>query len=336
MPAFLQDYPLNSLNTFGVSAKASQYYEAKSLNELMNAVKLVPSNSPMLVLGGGSNILFTKDFNGTVIRPKILGIEEIYSDNNFVTLSVGAGEDWDEFVGKTVEMGLGGLENLSLIPGTVGASPIQNIGAYGVEAKDCIEWVVGLNLETLEMDKYTNPECNFGYRDSIFKCELKGKIIITHVCFKLAKNPALKTHYGNLEDELKKLGEKSLKSVRQAVINIRNAKLPDPKELGNAGSFFKNPVISVDLAKKLQNFYGTVPIYPVTEELVKLPAGWLIEKAGWKGKRIGKVGVHQHQALVLVNYGGAKGNDVLKLAKQIQDSVNEKFAIELEMEVNVI
>ena len=336
MPAFSQNHPLDNLNTFGVSAKAKHFYEAQSLNDLMNAVKAIPKNSPLLVLGGGSNVLFTNDFDGTVIRPNIMGIEEIYSDKDFVTLSVGAGEDWDEFVGKTVEMGLGGLENLSLIPGNVGASPIQNIGAYGVEAKDCIEWVVGLSIETLEMVKYTNPECNFGYRDSIFKRELKGKVIVTHVCFKLAKKPTLKTHYGNLEEELSKLGSKNLQSVRQAVINIRNAKLPDPKTLGNAGSFFKNPIITVELAKKLQNFYGTIPTYPVTEKLVKLPAGWLIEKAGWKGKRTGNVGVHQNQALVLVNYGGARGTDVLALAKQIQDSVSEKFAVELEMEVNVV
>ena len=336
MVSFLTNFSLEKLNTFGVRGKAGYYYKAENLKDLKDAVKSSPNGLPLLILGGGSNVLFTNNFDGVVIQPAILGIEEIYSDDETVILSAGAGEEWDSFVGKTVEMGLGGLENLSLIPGTVGASPIQNIGAYGVEAKDCIDRVVALNIQTLHMTEFTNGECMFGYRDSIFKRELKGKFIVTNVWFKLSRKPVLRTHYGNLEEELERIGEKSLKSVRQAVINIRNAKLPDPKVIGNAGSFFKNPLVPIELANNLQNFYGSVPIYPVTEKMVKLPAGWLIEKAGWKGKRIGNVGVHQHQALVLVNYGGANGSEVLSLAQQIQESVKEKFAVDLEMEVNIV
>lgn len=336
MPTLLSDFPLDTLNTFGVSAKARQYYKAENLKDLVDALKSIPTNSPLLVLGGGSNILFTKDFNGIVIQPAILGVEEIFSDDESVILSVGAGEDWDAFVERTIEMGLGGLENLSLIPGTVGASPIQNIGAYGAEAKDCIERVIALDLNSLHMNEFTNGECMFGYRDSIFKQELKGELIITQVWFKLSKKPILRTHYGNLEEEVKRLGEKNLKTVRQAVINIRSSKLPDPKVLGNAGSFFKNPIVPIELASSLQNLHVTVPIYPVSEKTVKLPAGWLIEKTGWKGKRIGNVGVHKDQALVLVNYGGAKGSEVISLARQIQKSVKEKFGVDLETEVNLV
>lgn len=335
MSPFLSNFPLDNLNTFGVKAKAYQFFKAESVTDLTNAARSLPQKAKLLVLGGGSNILFTKDFDGVVIQPAIMGFEEIYSDDDTVVLSVGAGEEWDNLVERTVQMELGGLENLSLIPGTVGASPIQNIGAYGVEAKDCIDRVVALNLETLHMTEFTNGECLFGYRDSVFKHNLKGKYIITNVWFKLSRKPTLKTHYGNLDDELEKLSEKSLRSVRQAVINIRNSKLPDPKILGNAGSFFKNPIVPIELAKKLQDLYGNIPVYPVTDRTVKLPAGWLIEKAGWKGKRIGNAGVHQHQALVLVNYGGAKGDEIITLANQIQHSVKENFSVDLEMEVNI-
>lgn len=336
MPGFSQYFPLVNLNTFGISVNAQKFCKVDSVKQLVDAIKSVPTGTPLLVLGGGSNILFTKDFEGVVIQPAIQGIEEIFSDNESVLLSVGAGVEWDYLVERTVEMGLGGLENLSLIPGTVGASPIQNIGAYGAEAKDCIDRVITLDINSTHMNEFTNGECMFGYRDSIFKQDLKGKVVVTNVWFKLSKKPVLRTHYGNLEEELDRLGSKSLKSVRQAVINIRSSKLPDPKLLGNAGSFFKNPVVSIEKVKGIQEIYGNVPIYPVSDNFVKLPAGWLIEKAGWKGKRIGNVGVHQHQALVLVNYGGAKGSEVLELAKQIQDSVKERFSVDLETEVNII
>ncbi len=337
MPELYKDYPLDNLNTFGVAANAKYFIKPKSLSELVESVKnIIPKDLPMLVLGGGSNVLFTKDFNGVIIQPSLTGIEEIHSDNDSVTLSVGAGEVWDNFVEYTVYKGLCGIENLSLIPGSVGASPIQNIGAYGVEAKDCIEMVMGLNLESMEMVEYTKNQCQFDYRNSIFKNELKGKVIITHVFFKLSKHLTPITHYGNLEDELKTIGYKTLENIRKAVISIRNSKLPDPAKLGNAGSFFKNPIVHIDTVSELKKRFEKVPFYPVNDNSVKLPAGWLIEQCGWKGKRIGNVGVHQNQALVLVNYGGANGIEVLSLAEMVRESVFKNFSVSLEMEVNVI
>jgi UDP-N-acetylmuramate dehydrogenase len=337
MPTLHKNYPLDKLNTFGVSAKAKYFINPKSLGELVESYKsIIPKDLPMMILGGGSNILFTKDFEGSVIKPSITGIEEIYSDNDFVTLSVGAGEVWDNLVQYSVERGLGGLENLSHIPGSVGASPIQNIGAYGVEVKDSIEIVIGLNLETMEIVELTNEECHFDYRNSIFKNELKGKIVITHVLFRLRKHPTLITHYGNLEDELKSLGEVSLESIREAVIKIRKLKLPDHNVLGNAGSFFKNPSVHVDIVRELEKRFDKVPYYPLSDHTVKLPAGWLIEQSGWKGKSIGNAGVHKNQALVLVNLGGAKGSEILSLAHEVQQSVKQIFNVSLEMEVNVV
>jgi UDP-N-acetylmuramate dehydrogenase len=289
-----------------------------------------------LILGGGSNILFTNHFDGAIIHPAIDGIEIVSEDDTSVIIKAGAGVEWDSLVEYTVNKGLGGLENLSLIPGNVGASPIQNIGAYGVEAKDCIEIVEGIYIHTHKSFSLSKSECKFNYRDSIFKNDLRGKTIITYVSFKLLKTPLLVTHYGNLDVELEKLGGKSLANVRQAVINVRNSKLPDPKVLGNAGSFFKNPVVDISVVEELQKDYEKVPYYPVSDSYVKLPAGWLIEQCGWKGKKIGNVGVHKDQALVIVNYGGANGKEVIDLAHKVRHSVMEKFNVSLEMEVNVV
>ncbi|PKP35993.1 MAG: UDP-N-acetylenolpyruvoylglucosamine reductase, partial [Bacteroidetes bacterium HGW-Bacteroidetes-15] len=312
-------------------------FEATSVDALKEALEMVSEMELRLfILGGGSNILFTSHFDGAIIHPAIDGIEVVSEDDLSVVIKVGAGVEWDSLVEHVVNKGLGGLENLSLIPGNVGASPIQNIGAYGVEVKDCIEKVEGIYISSLKPFALSKDECNFGYRDSIFKNDLKGKVVVTHVTYKLSKNPVLITHYGNLDSELEKLGGKTLATVRQAVINVRNSKLPDPAVLGNAGSFFKNPMVDISVVEELQKDYEKVPFYPVSESYVKLPAGWLIEQCGWKGKKYGNVGVHKDQALVIVNYGGANGKEVIDLAHKVRHSVMEKFNVSLEMEVNVV
>ena len=331
------NFSLKDLNTFGIDVLAAQYLECTTVDSLKEAISISNEiNENRLILGGGSNILFTGNFDGVVIHPVITGVETLEEDEGSVTLRVGSGVEWDSLVEHTVNEGLGGLENLSLIPGSVGASPIQNIGAYGVEVKDSIVWVEGLYIESQKPFLLKNHECKFGYRDSVFKNELKGKVVVTYVVFKLSKQPSLVTHYGNLEAEMDKLGGKNLMNLRQAVIDIRNSKLPDPKILGNAGSFFKNPVVDITIVEELQKEFEKVPYYPVSENEVKLPAGWLIEQSGWKGKRMGNVGVHKEQALVLVNYGGAKGSEVVELAHKVRQSVMERFNVSLEMEVNVV
>lgn len=331
------NYSLRNHNSFGVDVFANQYFEATTVEELIEALVMISEMElKPLVLGGGSNILFTNNFDGAVIHPAIDGIDLISEDDTNVIIRVGAGVEWDYLVDYAVGKGYGGLENLSLIPGNVGASPIQNIGAYGVEVKDSIVEVEGVNINSLKPFSMSNEECRFGYRDSVFKNQLKGKVVVTHVVFKLSKNPTLVTHYGNLDTELEKLGGISLLNIRQAVINVRNSKLPDPKLLGNAGSFFKNPMVDISVVEDLQKEFEKVPFYPVSESYVKLPAGWLIEQCGWKGKQIGNVGVHKDQALVIVNYGGANGKEVIDLAHKVRHSVMERFNISLEMEVNVV
>ncbi|HCT31430.1 MAG TPA: hypothetical protein DIW31_12045 [Bacteroidales bacterium] len=332
-----KDYPLKSRNTFGLDAYTRFYVEASKADKISFSLNYASYyNLPVMILGGGSNILFTKNYEGLIIRPTIQGIEIIEDAPETVTVRVGAGINWDSFVEWTVSRGFGGLENLSYIPGDVGASPIQNIGAYGVEAKDTIIKVEGLNIITKKKVELTNSECQFDYRFSIFKGELKHRVIVTHVHFKLSKKPSLITHYGNLDEEIEKLGERTIQTVRNAVIKIRKQKLPEPTEIGNAGSFFKNPLVKTSVFKALQNKYEKVPSYTASDTQVKIPAGWLIEQCGWKGKKVGSCGVHQNQALVLVNYGEAKGSEILNLAHQIQKSVHEQFGIELEMEVNVV
>lgn len=332
-----KDFNLKQYNTFGIDVTAALFFEVSTSKELIEAIQQIKANGiKHLILGGGSNILFTSNYIGAIIHPAIVGIDKVTDNDDYVELRVGAGVEWDALVEHTVSMGLCGLENLSLIPGTVGASPIQNIGAYGVEAKDTIEKVEGIYIDNLEHFSLNKQECKFDYRDSIFKNKFKGKVVVTHVTFRLSKKCNLITHYGNLEVELEKLGGKNLQNVRQAVINIRNTKLPDPKELGNAGSFFKNPLVDIKLVEELQEKYTQVPFYPVNDNMVKLPAGWLIEKSGWKGKRVGNVGVHKDQALVLVSFGNAAGQEVVELAHQIRQSVMELFNVSLEMEVNVV
>ena len=332
-----ENISLKNYNTFGIDVKSRFFVECSSVQELSGFLNIHrKQNLPLMILGGGSNVLFTKDFAGYILMPNIQGIEIIEENNGHVIIRVGAGVDWDEFVESCVNKNWSGIENLSLIPGNVGTCPIQNIGAYGVEVKDVIIEVVTLEIDTLRTHLFKNEDCQFGYRDSIFKRKLKGKHIITHVVFKLKKQPDFKLNYGNLKEELKRFDEINLRNIRQAVIDVRNSKLPKPEEIGNSGSFFKNPVIERSKANELIKQYPEMPSYRQGDNLIKIPAGWLIQQAGWKGKKTGNTGVHEKQALVLVNYGNATGAEVYKLAVKIQKSVKEIFDIDLEIEVNII
>jgi UDP-N-acetylmuramate dehydrogenase len=333
----LQNISLKKYNTFNLDYKADFFMPLQSEREAISLIKnrgLI--NEPVFILGGGSNILFTRDFRGTIIHPEISGIKIVTQKPDYVIVSSGAGVNWDYLVEWTVNKGFGGLENLSLIPGTVGSTPIQNIGAYGVEVKDVIEKTRAISLADGTVREFTKEECRFGYRNSIFKQELKGKYLVTHVLFRLTTNPLLNTIYGSLREETEKLGIVSLNSVRQAVITIRRSKLPDPEVIGNAGSFFKNPVIDSDAARILRNRYRQMPGYEEPAGNIKLAAGWLIDQCGWKGKRIGDAGVYDKQALVLLNYGKATGMEILRLSEVMKRSVIDKFGIELEREVEVL
>lgn len=331
-----KDVSLKAFNTFGVDVKTGYLANANRPEKLLFTLNYASYNQlPIRILGGGSNVLFTSDFEGITIQPSIPGISIIDDQSNEVIVKVGAGVNWDSLVAWSVERNLGGIENLSMIPGSVGASPIQNIGAYGVEVKDSIVKVEGINISSRKPFELYAAECRFGYRDSIFKNELKEKVVITYVWFKLLKNPRLVTHYGNIEDMIAKIGERNVRTVREAVISIRRSKLPDPAELGNAGSFFKNPVVDTAVLESIRRKHENVPTYAVSETFVKIPAGWLIERCGWKGKRIGNCGVHKDQALIIVNYGNATGREILTLAEQIRKSVLDEFGIAIEMEVNV-
>ncbi|HOZ15770.1 MAG TPA: UDP-N-acetylmuramate dehydrogenase [Tenuifilaceae bacterium] len=324
-------------NTFGIDVSTNYYAKANTVEKVLYAINFASYNKvPIYILGGGSNILLTKDFDGVIINPAIQGITLMEDMPEDVVLRAGAGVNWDTFVDYCVERGLGGVENLSNIPGNVGAAPIQNIGAYGVEAKDTIVKIEGIQIDSRKVVELNNSECRFDYRDSVFKQELKGKFVVTYVWFKLSKNAVLQTNYGNLDDELSRLGERTLRTVRQAVINIRTAKLPDPNIIGNAGSFFKNPIVEISQFNAIKLKYPNVPSYPVSESFVKIPAGWLIEQCGWKGKQVGNCGVHANQALVIVNYGNSTGAEILNFAQSIQKSVEQTFSVKLEMEVNVL
>ena len=335
---FSKNISLKKLNTFGIKANCKLFTEVHSKSHIK---KLVQSEefkkNNYLILGGGSNILFTKDFDGIIIKNEIKGINIISENDYNKKIKVGAGENWHKFVLWSIENGLSGIENLALIPGNIGASPMQNIGAYGVEVKDVIDKVWGINLTDGKEHIFTNSECKFKYRDSIFKNELKDKIIITHVSFNLSKIAKHNTSYGAINEELSRLGiEKSTKNICNAVINIRKRKLPNPDEIGNSGSFFKNPIIKSSKFKKLQNFYPDIVGYRMSDAETKVAAGWLIDKCGWKGYRKNDAGVHNNQALVLVNYGEASGKEIILLSKRIQKSVKEKFNINIYTEVNII
>ena len=332
-----ENISLKKYNTFGLSIKADRLVSFK-LEE--NAVRFFRQNREFLekalVLGGGSNLLFIEDFHGTIIHPSMdeINLEEKKSD--YVRISSGAGVPWDKFVEATVNYGFGGLENLSLIPGLVGGAPVQNIGAYGAEVKDTIEKVRAISLADGEIREFNNQDCRFSYRDSIFKQELKGKYLITKVYFRLSTKPRLSLEYGTLMEEISKLGSNSVSNVRKAVISIRQSKLPDPALMGNAGSFFKNPFVDEKSVETLKVKYPRLPVFREQSGAIKLAAGWLIEQCGWKGKRIGDAGVHEKQALVIVNHGSATGKELYLLSEEIRKSVFEKFGISLVREVEVV
>lgn len=335
-----ENVSLKPYNTFGVDVSASYFAEVNSVEELIETLKLSKTKTlPLLFLGGGSNILFTKDFEGLAIRLSLKGITEESIDDNQILVTAKAGENLHQFVMFCLEKNYGGLENLSLIPGNVGTSPMQNIGAYGTEIKDVFESCKVLNLETLEIETFDLEKCRFGYRDSIFKQEGKGKYVILEVTFKLTtKLHRIDVEYGAIQSELEKLGiiNPTIQDVSKAVINIRQSKLPDPKVIGNAGSFFKNPTIPLSQYENLKLKFDNIPGYP-NGEFVKVPAGWLIEQSGWKGKQIGNVASHKLQALVIINAtGNATGKEIFDFSTEIINSVKEKFGIELEREVNII
>ena len=334
-----RNFSLQQFNTFGIDASAklfASFGSVESLKSLLDNSELY--NQQRLILGGGSNILLTKNFPGVVLKNEILGIDLMSQDATHFYVRAGAGVNWHEFVMHTVAEQMAGLENLALIPGCVGAGPMQNIGAYGVELKDVFHSLEALHIGDKTLHTFTAQECEFGYRESVFKRKAKDQFVILNVTFKLNRLAVLHTSYGSIEEELEKMNIDNIKPhhVAQAVINIRSSKLPNPKDLGNAGSFFKNPVVPLHVYEKIAKDYNNAPCFPVNEVEVKVPAGWLIETAGWKGKIIDRCGVHSKQALVIVNHGGASGMEILDLSQRIIESIQEKFGITLEREVNII
>jgi UDP-N-acetylmuramate dehydrogenase len=338
MIRFSENFSLKNYNTFGIEAKARYFFEFTEPEDLPYFLANFPEweKLPLLLLGGGSNLLFVDDFDGLVLHANIPGIKQIREDRNHVWLEVGAGENWDRFVAYCVHHWLGGIENLSLIPGNAGSAPVQNVGAYGVEAGDYIDLVKGFDLKTFEGYEIPASECQFAYRSSVFKNQLKGRFVVTSVVFRLDKFVEYKLDYGDLRAEVEKRGGENIHYVRDAVIAIRESKLPDPEQLGNAGSFFKNPVVDRLFADRLKREFPAMPVYPAGESQCKLAAGWMIEQCGWKGYREGDAGVHDKQALVLVNYGNATGNEIYGLAMKIKQAVFDRFGVELEPEVNFI
>jgi len=332
------NFSLKKYNTFGIEAKAKQFVAVHSIEDL-NTILKEHQSEPKFILGGGSNMLLTQDIKALVIHIDLKGKKVLKEDDDFVWVESQAGENWHEFVLWTIDQNFGGLENMSLIPGNVGTTPVQNIGAYGTEIKDTFVSCEAMTIATQVMKTFTKEECNFGYRESIFKHEAKDQFIITSVVFKLTKrNHKINTSYGDIAKELEKqnVTTPTLKDVSNAVIAIRQSKLPDPAALGNSGSFFKNPIIPKEQYEKVHALHPEMPHYVVSETEVKVPAGWLIEKAGFKGKRFGDAGIHKNQALVLVNYGNATGQEILAVSRDIQTTVLKEFGIAIEAEVNVI
>ncbi len=340
MLSFQQNVSLLPYNTFHIDVNARYFVAVRSIDDVTSLLSTdVFRENKRTFLGGGSNILFTRDFDGLVIRNELRGIEVMNEDAESVVLKVQSGENWHSFVMYCVERNLGGIENLSLIPGTVGAAPMQNIGAYGVEVKDVIVEVEAVELGTGRVVTFDNAACKFGYRESYFKHEGKGRFFISSVTLRLTrKDHRYNTTYGALQETLRQIsgGEPSIKAISDSVIHIRRTKLPDPAVVGNAGSFFKNPSVSESEFRELKKDYPDVPGYAEGSGMMKVPAGWMIEQCGWKGKRFSSIGVHPNQALVLVNYGGGTGSEIENLARKIQSSVKEKFNINLHPEVNII
>jgi len=326
---------LKPYNTFGIDVSAKSFASFSSVDALQEGLNI--SNTP-IILGGGSNILFTKDYEGLVLKNELKGIDVVNEDDEHIYIKAAAGENWHQFVMYCVQHGYAGVENLSLIPGNIGASPMQNIGAYGIEIKDVFHELEAYHINDKATQKFSATDCAFGYRESVFKRKYKNQFVILNVTYRLNKKPTFNTSYGAIEQELEKMGatEINIQSISQAVINIRSSKLPDPKQIGNAGSFFKNPIVAKEELTRLQLIDATIPFYNVDDTYIKIPAGWLIENLGWKGFRKGDAGCHAKQALVLVNYGNAKGKDIYDLSEEILISVKEKFDISLEREVNII
>jgi UDP-N-acetylmuramate dehydrogenase len=326
-------------NTFGIDVKAKSYTTFSSTKELK---KILSSNDvkgkQKLILGGGSNILFTKDFDGVVLKNRIKGIEIEKENDEFVWVKANAGESWDDLVQYAITNGYGGIENLSLIPGSVGAAPMQNIGAYGVEIKDVFFELEAMHIDTTDEVRFTKKRCQFGYRDSIFKNFYKDQYVITNVTLRLTKKPILNLSYGAIQTELHAMGiyTPNINAVSKAICKIRESKLPNPKVIGNSGSFFKNPIVSKEKFDALKTEFPEIASYKVSKSQVKLAAGWLIDNAGWKGKTVGNCGVHKDQALVLVNNGGANGADVFKLSEDIMADIKTKYDVVLEREVNIL
>ncbi len=334
-----ENVSLLPFNTFGVNVRAKYFVVISSIDQLKELITSEQyKKEKRLVLGGGSNILFTRDFDGIVIKISIRGIKNVKESDTHTWIKAGAGVIWHDVVKHCIEHDLGGVENLSLIPGTVGAAPMQNIGAYGVEIKNVVDQVECMDVTTGEFRYFNNEECCFGYRESVFKQELKEKYFISSVTLSLTKKMHhLNTSYGAIQETLmqRHIHDPTIRDVSNAVIHIRQSKLPDPRELGNAGSFFKNPIITSEQYQSLKIKYPDMPGYSPVNQEVKIPAGWLIEQCGWKGKRVNNVGVHKHQALVIVNYGSATGNEIFQLAEEIKHSVEEKFGVKLMSEVNI-
>lgn len=331
----LENISLWPYNTFHIECIARYFSIFENVAELQ---ELPLGSQPLLILGGGSNILLTKDFNGWVLKNEIKGIELVHEDTDYVYVSAGAGENWHAFVRYCISKGWGGIENLSLIPGSVGASPMQNIGAYGVELEDVFWSLEAWHIKEKRIHTFTKTDCAFGYRESVFKKSLKGQYIILKVTYQLRKKPVFHTSYGAITQELERMGvsELSVSAISEAVIRIRSSKLPDPAKIGNAGSFFKNPVISNSQFEKLKAEFPSIVAFPQMDGTVKLAAGWLIEQCGWKGYRKGDAGCHESQALVLVNFGKAIGQEILDLSEEILQSVNNRYGVKLEREVNII
>ena len=334
----LQNISLKQYNTFHIDVSTKYFAAFSTADELKELLNYQPASLHKFILGGGSNILFTKNIDGLVLKNELKGIELIKEDAHHFYVKAAAGENWHQFVMHCIHHNYAGLENLSLIPGNVGASPMQNIGAYGVEIKDVFESLEALNKSDQTIHIFSANDCVFSYRESIFKRKYKDQFVILNVIFRLNKEPVYNTSYGTIEEELEKMQVKklSIQAISQAVINIRSSKLPDPAKIANAGSFFKNPTISLTEFQKLKDVNSSIPNYVVDDKHVKIPAAWLIEQCGWKGYRNNDAGVHVHQPLVLVNYGMAKGEEIYRLSEKIQQSVKHTFGIDLEREVNII
>lgn len=332
-----KNIPLSDYNTFRLGYQADCLVRIRTEQEAIDFMKKSFSwKRPLLIIGGGSNLLFTDEFRGTILKPDLRGIRIEKCNGSEVIISAGAGVKWDNLVEWTVKKGLCGLENLSLIPGQTGAAAVQNIGAYGTEIKETILKVKCITVKDGSARMFDRDECNFNYRSSVFKTTEKGKFLVTRVWFRLSKDKSFRIDYGSVREEINKLGQINLTNIRQAVINIRRNKLPDPEIEGNAGSFFKNPVVSAEKASSLKALFPGIPCYEQTSSDIKIAAGWLIEQCGWKGRRIGDAGVHEKQALVLINHGSASGAEIFAMSEMIKNSVKDKFGIELDREVEVI